>query len=165
MNRRTMLGTTGALLGGVIAGGASEVVAQERPRRSAVSAGAGPNLAPPVVQIKGGALRGLREGRTFSFLGVRYAEAERFGPPKAVQPWEGVKSAQSWGPVCPAPQQTSVSGDELVFPHRYWIENEHCQYLNVWTQNLTPAAKKPVMVWMRGSDWFLAAPSVASAAA
>ena len=70
-----------------------------------------------------------------------------------MQPWEGIKNAQVWGPVCPAPEQTTVSADELVFPHRYWIANEHCQYLNVWTQNLRPAAKKPVMVWMHGGGF------------
>ena len=40
-----------------------------------------------------------------------------------------------------------------MFPHRYWIANEHCQYLNVWTQNLTPDVKKPVMVWMHGGGF------------
>jgi len=156
MNRRTMLGTTTALLGGVVAG-AADVFAQEKPKAAATPArtapAVNPNLAPPVVQTKGGTLRGLREGKTLSFLGVRYAEAERFGPPKPVQPWAGIKSAQVWGPVCPAPEQTTVSADELVFPHRYFIANEHCQYLNVWTQNLTPAAKKPVMVWMHGGGF------------
>ena len=158
MNRRKMLGTTTALLGGVVAGVAGNASAQENARPAASNgpagtAAAGPNLAPPVVQVKGGRLRGLREGRTLSFLGIRYAEAERFGLPKAVQPWEGTKNAQVWGAVCPAPEQINVSGDELVFPHRYWIANEHCQYLNVWTQNLTPAAKKPVMVWMHGGGF------------
>ena len=155
MSRRQMLGTT-ALLGGVVAGVAGDALGQERPNASAGPAGtaaAGPNLAPPVVQTKCGKLRGLREGKTLSFLGIRYAEAERFGQPKAVQPWEGTKNAQVWGPVCPAPEQSNVSGDELVFPHRFWIENEHCQYLNVWTQTLTPAAKKPVMVWMHGGGF------------
>jgi para-nitrobenzyl esterase len=33
------------------------------------------------------------------------------------------------------------------------VENEHCQYLNVWTQNLTPSVKKPVMVWMHGGGF------------
>ena len=156
MNRRTMLGTTTALLGGVVAG-AADVFAQEKPKAAAMPArtapAVNPNLAPPVVQTKGGTLRGLREGKTLSFLGVRYAEAERFGPPKPVQPWAGIKSAQVWGPVCPAPEQTTVSADELVFPHRYFVANDHCQYLNVWTQNLTPAAKKPVMVWMHGGGF------------
>jgi para-nitrobenzyl esterase len=154
MNRRQMLGTTTALLGGAIAV-AGDALAQEKPSTGAppTLAAAGPNLNPPVVEIKGGKLRGLREGKTSSFLGIRYAEAERFGPPKAVQPWTGIKNAQVWGAVCPAPEQTTVSGDELVFPHRYFIANEHCQYLNVWTQNLTPATRKPVMVWMHGGGF------------
>ena len=158
MNRRTMLGTTTAVLGGVIAGAAGDVLGQEKPKPAATSGSAdtpagGPNLAPPLVDTKNGKLRGLREGKTLSFLGIRYAEAERFGLPKPVQPWEGIKNAQVWGPVCPAPEQSTVSADELVFPHRYFIANEHCQYLNVWTQNLRPAAKKPVMVWMHGGGF------------
>ena len=154
MTRRKMLGTT-ALLGGVVAA-VGDVFGQEKPKATAGSgatATAGPNLTPPIVQTKCGKLRGLREGKTLSFLGIRYAEAERFGLPKAIQPWDGIKTAQVWGPVCPAPEQTTVSADELVFPHRYFIANEHCQYLNVWTQNLTPAAKKPVMVWMHGGGF------------
>jgi para-nitrobenzyl esterase len=150
-----MLAST-ALLGGVVAGVAGDVLGQERSRASAgpaVTPAAGPNLRPPVVQTTCGKIRGLREGKTLSFLGIRYAEAERFGLPKPVQPWEGIRNAQVWGPVCPAPEQATVSADELVFPHRYWIANEHCQYLNVWTQNLSPAAKKPVMVWMHGGGF------------
>jgi para-nitrobenzyl esterase len=158
MNRRQMLGTTTALLGGVVAGVTGDAFAQEKPKTAPIppppaTPAAGLNLNPPVVQTKCGKLRGLREGKTSSFLGIRYAEAERFGSPKAVQTWTGIKNAQVWGPVCPSPEQTTVSGDELVFPHRYWIANEHCQYLNVWTQNLTPAVKKPVMVWMHGGGF------------
>jgi len=155
MSRRQMLGTTTGLLGGVVAGVGTNAFAQEKakPAATAAASATGPNLSPPIVDTKCGKLRGLREGKTLSFLGVRYAEAERFGLPKPVQPWEGIKNAQVWGPVCPAPEQTTVSSDELVFPHRYFIANEHCQYLNVWTQNLTPAAKRPVMVWMHGGGF------------
>jgi para-nitrobenzyl esterase len=154
MNRRTMLGTATALIGGALAGVGGTASAQEKPKAAAAGgAAAGPNLDPPVVQVKAGKLRGLREGKTLSFLGIPYAEADRFELPKPVAAWTGVKNAQVWGPVCPAPEQTAVSGDELVFPHRYYIANEHCQFLNVWTQNLTPAAKKPVMVWMHGGGF------------
>src|SRR3954466_10020667 len=154
ISRRQMLGTT-ALIGGVVAAVAGDAIAQEKSKHSpaADAPAAGPNLTPPVVQTTCGKLRGLREGKTLSFLGIRYAEPERFGAPKPVQAWEGTKNAQVWGPVCPAPEQTTVGADELVFPHRYWIQNEHCQYLNVWTQNLTPAVKKPVMVWMHGGGF------------
>src|SRR5262245_26841454 len=107
MNRRQMLGTTTALLGGAVAGVTGDVFAQQKPAAGPTPARtSAPNLKPPVVQIKGGTLRGLREGKTLSFLGVRYAEAERFGPPKPIQPWTGVRNAQSWGPACPSPEQT-----------------------------------------------------------
>ena len=143
MNRRKMLGTTTALIGGAIASAGGSAFAQEKPSAAAGAAPAtGPNLAPPVVQVKGGKLRGLSEGKTSSFLGIPYAEAGRFELPKPAAAWTGVKNAQAWGPVCPSPEQTTVSSDELVFPHRYWIENENCQYLNVWTQNLTPPRRR-----------------------
>ncbi len=121
MNRRTMLGTSTALVGGAIAGAAGSAFGQEKAPAAAPAAAPATsvNMAPPILQLECGKVRGLKEGKTFSFLGIRYAEAERFGQPKAIGPWEGVKNAQSWGPVCPAPEQTSVSGDELVFPHRY----------------------------------------------
>jgi len=152
MNRRELLGTATALIGGAVVGLSGHALPEDAPKAAASSA-SGPNLNPPVVAIKGGKLRGLREGKTSSFLGIRYAEAERFGPPRPVQAWTDIKNAQAWGPVCPIPEQTRVSADEVVFPHRYWVENEHCQYLNVWTQNLSPAAKKPVMVWMHGGGF------------
>jgi para-nitrobenzyl esterase len=151
ISRRTLLQAT--LMGGVAAGISADAFSEEKPGASTQSLLASPNLAPPVVATKCGKLRGLREGKTLSFLGVRYAESERFGPPKPIQPWEGIRNAQVWGPICPIPDQNRVSADELVFPHRYWIANENCQYLNVWTQNLTPATKRPVMVWMHGGGF------------
>jgi len=56
-----------------------------------------------VVQVKGGKLRGFKDGKILAFLGIRYAEAERFGPPMPVKPWDGIQNAQVWGPVCPVP--------------------------------------------------------------
>jgi len=146
MNRRQLLGRGTALMGGALAGaalGPGSASGQETPMVAR-------NLHPPVVQSKGGKLRGFVNGRTYTFLGIPYAEADRFELPKPVEPWEDVKSAQVWGPVCPSPPADTVSGDEFVFPHRYWRENEHCQYLNVWTPSLDAGAKKPVMVWMHG---------------
>src|SRR5215475_3400757 len=157
MNRRKILGTAVGLLGSAVTVSSGSALAQEKRTpgadAKAPAAATGPNLNPPVVTVKGGKLRGIREGKTYSFLGVRYAEAERFGQPRPVQPWEGIRNAQAWGATCPIPVQSAVGADELVFPHRFWIQNENCQYLNVWTQNLSPAVKKPVMVWMHGGGF------------
>lgn len=112
-----------------------------------------PNYRPPIVEVQAGKLRGFRDGRTIAFLGVPYAEADRFELPKSVAPWAGIQSAQRWGPVCPIPNMTEPGGDEFVFPHRYWLQNEHCQVLNVWTQSTSHTAKRPVMVWFHGGGF------------
>jgi para-nitrobenzyl esterase len=55
--------------------------------------------------------------------------------------------------VCPIPESNAPGRDEFVFPHRYWLENEHCQVLNIWTQSIGSSVKKPVMVWMHGGGF------------
>ena len=144
MNRRT-------LLGGVAVVTASALNAAKT--GDAPKAADAPNLNPPVVQVASGKLRGYRDGKTSVFLGIPYAEAERFEMPKPVKPWDGVKNAQAFGPVCPVPAQDKPGADEFVFPHRFWTENEACQVLNIWTQNASTSAKKPVMVWMHGGGF------------
>jgi para-nitrobenzyl esterase len=162
ISRRALLGKGAALVGAAVAGGAlpsakaaTAVLAPSATHGMAKDANssAPPNLEPPVVQVQAGKLRGFRDGKTAVFLGVPYADAERFELPQPVKAWEGIKSAQAWGPVCPIPQMTKPGMDEFVFPHRYWLENEHCQVLNIWTQDLSPAAKKPVMVWLHGGGF------------
>ena len=40
-----------------------------------------------------------------------------------------------------------------MVPHRYWVMDEDCLNLNIWT----PAAgggKRPVMVWLLGGGFF-----------
>ncbi len=156
-NRRQLLGAAAGVIGVAATGFAleSEAVAEQKPAgtsRTGTSA-TPPNYAPPVVQVECGQLRGFRDGKTSVFLGIPYAEAERFELPKPVQPWQGVKNVQSWGPVCPIPPQLKVGIDEFVFPHRFWIEDENCQVLNIWTQDFSSSSKKPVMFWMHGGGF------------
>jgi len=156
LNRRNLL-TQGSLLAGCVGAGVTLPASVGNAAPSAQTAAATPeetpNLNPPVVQVRAGKLRGFRDGRTLTFLGVPYAQAERFGMPQALTAWDDIRSAQSFGPVCPIPQATTVGIDDFVFPHRYWVENENCQVLNIWTQNLAPSARKPVMVWMHGGGF------------
>lgn len=113
-----------------------------------------PNYRPPVVEVQAGKLQGFKDGSTTAFLGIPYAEADRFELPSPAKSWVGIKSAQAWGPVCPIPSNmTGPGGDEFVFPHRYWLQNEHCQVLNIWTQSTSRSARKPVMVWFHGGGF------------
>lgn len=108
------------------------------------------SMNPPIVEIESGKLRGFMNENTYSFLGIQYAQAERFGQPQPVEAWDGIKNAQVYGAVCPTNKMTEVSSDEFVWPHRYYPSNEICQYLNIWTQSLEETAKKPVMVFLHG---------------
>lgn len=110
-------------------------------------------MNPPIARVGGGQLRGYVSGGTFAFVGIRYATAGRFEMPRPVEPWSGVKSAQTYGPVCPVPDQTEVSADEFYWPHRYWPASEDCQYLNLWTRHLDRGARRPVMVFLHGGGF------------
>lgn len=112
----------------------------------------------PIVQTKAGKIRGFKVDSTYTFHGIKYADAERFQEPKEVKPWEGVVDAHSYGFVSPLMSQETPRG-ELMVPHRYWPMSEHCQYLNIWTQSVDENAKKPVMVWLHGGG-FVAGSSI-----
>ena len=153
MNRRALLGGAAVMGGALAAIGIEPAPALGAKTGDAAQAGDSSNLNPPVVQVTSGKLRGFRDGRTSTFLGIPYAQAERFEMPEPVKPWDGVRGAQAWGPVSPIPAQDKPGPDEFVFPHRYWLENEACQVLNIWTQNASAGLKKPVMVWMHGGGF------------
>ncbi|OYY91012.1 MAG: carboxylesterase [Sphingomonas sp. 28-66-16] len=73
--------------------------------------------------------------------GIRYGRAARFRAPIAVStPGEAV-SALTFGPV--APQQGS----------RYGAQSEDCLFLNVWTADAGPRARKPVMLYIHGGAY------------
>ncbi len=106
----------------------------------------------PIVRTKAGKLRGFILDGTYTFHGIKYAEAKRFQMPTEVESWDGIRDALSYGYVCPMLSQNVPTG-EIMVPHRYWPMDENCQYLNVWTQSLCPNAKKPVMVWLHGGGF------------
>ncbi len=106
----------------------------------------------PVVETKGGKLRGLWEEGVFLFRGVQYATAKRFHMPQPVQPWEGTKEAIIYGPVCKE-IHTPIAHDEYNVPHYHYIQDEDCLYLNIWTKHIEKGVKRPVMVWIHGGGF------------
>ncbi len=110
------------------------------------------NSETPIVQTKAGKIRGYILDGTNIFLGIKYADAQRWHMPTPVEPWEGVKDATGYGYIAPLMTPPSPMGD-ITIPHRFWPESEHCQYLNIWSRDLNPETKKPVMFWIHGGGF------------
>lgn len=106
-----------------------------------------------VVHVTQGQLMGFRDRGIYTFRGVPYAKAARFMPPQPADSWNGVRLAMNYGEICPVPEQTTVSIDEQWNAHRYFPQNENCQFLNIWTPGMTPAAKRPVIVFIHGGGF------------
>jgi para-nitrobenzyl esterase len=104
----------------------------------------------PVVTTRNGALRGAATpDGILAFKGIPYAAPpfgpNRFRPPRPVEPWDGVRDAQSYGPT--APKAPYAPPFDRLIPE-VDIPGEDCLNLNVWTPD--PAARLPVMVWLHG---------------
>lgn len=106
-----------------------------------------------IVQTDKGLLRGFLYNGIYHYYGIKYADAKRFMPPVEVAPWEGVKEAVNYGFICPGFREDRI-GNNLKNPHRFWPAKEDCQYLNIWTKDLCPEKKKPVLVWFHGGGFF-----------
>lgn len=105
-----------------------------------------------VTETASGKLRGFILDGVYTFHGIQYASASRWHPARPVSPWEGIKDATTYGYCCPIPTAKSPSDGQYT-PHRYWLENEDCLNLNIWTKSLSPNAKKPVIVWLHGGAY------------
>jgi para-nitrobenzyl esterase len=107
-----------------------------------------------VVQTSFGKLRGYMHNSIFTYKGIPYARAERFMPPTKPAEWTNVRTAFSYGPVCPTDITTQVN-DEIEFPfnHNWGYSNENCQVLNVWSGGINDGKKRPVMVWLHGGGF------------
>jgi para-nitrobenzyl esterase len=98
-------------------------------------------------QVEGSSAR--REGVT-AWLGLPYAAppvgAARWQPPAPPSPWDGVRTADAFGPRC---MQTNPFAD------MNWnsaTESEDCLYLSVWAPQ--GAQQLPVMLWIHGGGYF-----------
>lgn len=101
-----------------------------------------------VVKTTAGLVQGTAQNGVLRYLGLPYAQAtERFVPAGAVQPWEGVRLADSYGKISP---QGALYG-EGSSGNQSGTDN-NCQNLNLWTPG-ADNAKRPVMVWLHGGGF------------
>lgn len=116
---------------------------------TATTARSGQSSSGPVVRITQGALQGSKVGRLSVFRGVPYATSERFGPPRPVAEWQGVRSAIEPGSVCP--QLPSRLEKVMGAPRDRRAMSEACQFVSIYSPDV--AGKRPVMVWIHGGAY------------
>ena len=83
------------------------------------------------------------------YLGIRYAQANRFEKPRAPEPWTEPFYAHSFGPNCPQLQGVYPNGT------KYPEIAEDCLYINVFVPKRQLAEGKlfHVMHWIHGGSY------------
>ena len=106
----------------------------------------------PKASVEGGTLAGTAEGATLVFRGVPFASAERWKPPVAARPWQGVRDASRFGAACPQP------GDHKEAWAQVGPTAEDCLFLNVWRPS--KPGNYPVMFFIHGGAFTYGAAGV-----
>nr|XP_060643797.1 carboxylesterase 5A-like [Anolis sagrei ordinatus] len=104
--------------------------------------------APPVR----GSTRGVH-----AFLGVPFARPPtgtlRFAPPQPPLPWEGVRDATAYAPVCPQKLETLRGvAQRWKEKHPPFRTSEDCLYMNIYAP-ASQADRLPVMVFIHGGNF------------
>lgn len=99
-----------------------------------------------IVQTTSGKVRGVCG---YTFLGIPYGTAERFCPAKQVY-WEGIKNCSHYGPVSVQPNFLGKKPENVIFSA---IGSEDCLNLNIWTPDVKPEAKMPVVIFVHGGGF------------
>lgn len=105
------------------------------------------------IEIESGRLRGFVETLTTyaqirKYLGIPFAQANRFELPVPPSNWTGVKNMTSFGKVC----YQEIFGGPFGYTHDDMSED--CLNLNIYVPDKqTTSHKLPVMVWIHGGGY------------
>ncbi|KAF8479383.1 carotenoid ester lipase precursor [Gautieria morchelliformis] len=105
----------------------------------------------PTVTLSSGTFQGSSANGVDSFLGIRFAQAERFGLPRAPAKVKGIQQATSFGLACPQQSTPPPSGFSTSPPLN---TSEDCLFINVRKpSNISPGTKLPVLFWIYGGGF------------
>lgn len=102
----------------------------------------------PVVETPNGPVQGFLDDGLHAFLGVPFADPPvgeyRWRPPRPLSPWKEVRLCTEYSAACPQNRSKFL-----------WVNkmSEDCLYLNIWTKQLDPDAKMPVLFWLQGGGF------------
>jgi para-nitrobenzyl esterase len=107
--------------------------------------------AGPVVKVRQGRLQGQEPATgVLVFLGVPFAAPPvgqlRWQPPQPATPWSDIRQADKYG----APCAQNAPGFGGLFD-KIWSED--CLFLNIWTPDLKPRTRLPVMLYIHGGGF------------
>lgn len=121
-----------------------------------MSESAGPDSSVLEVGVEQGRLRGRVQDGVVRFRGIPYAEAARFGAPRAASSWSGVLDANAAGPICPQPASPL---DMVMGKPNATQQAEDCLSLAV-TAPEQRNGLLPVMVWLHGGAYLIGSGSL-----
>lgn len=113
------------------------------------------------VEIGTGYVRGFRRSDVHIFRGIPYAgkltPEHRFDEAPIAEPWTGVRSAFSYGPICPSQERlfddSTIEWPFLIQRGPITVAQEDCLRINIWTRGLNDNAKRPVMLWLHAQGF------------
>ena len=108
----------------------------------------------PVVDTAYGPVRGIVDGKSMTWKGVRYGAPPigdlRFRAPQPPERWTEVADADAFGFACQQPPVPTFPLDLGA------AKSEDCLFLNIWAPSGTaPGDAKAVMVWLHGGAYML----------
>jgi len=131
-------------------------------------------MTEPLVDVRGGTLRGSADRAINVFKGIPYGAptggAHRFMPPVPAPAWSGVRDATGFGPSCAQPGSAVPPGPAREKVEQFMatfgflseepVTSEGCLVLNVWTpapqrdgRVVDDGARRPVMVRIHGGGF------------
>ena len=162
LDRRQWIQHAATIVGGTAAGLGVAPTAAEAQAASPIAPIASTRVATPVagvVDTTSGKVRGFTRNGVHIFRGIPYGDttegANRFLPARKPQPWTGVRSSTSWGPVSPAAPRGGWRNDEEQFLYQWddGFAGEDMLRINVWTPAVNDGQRRPVLVWIHGGGF------------